>query len=324
MFSGFCFSALPNSIIITLYLLTRIYVIILAGNMITTLKPTFVLSQASRNVHVLSHMIKAGFEQWYLLSSDHHRDNPKCKDELVLKHLNQAKERNAGILMFGDYFCCMQGKYDKRADKSALRPEHQNSRYFDALVETETEFLAPYAENICMIGYGNHETSVLKRHETDLIQRLVSSINVTAKPEQPVYAGGYSGYVKFQFGREAGQRSSVLLKYRHSGGSMGEITKGTLGVDRMAKAYPDADIIVTGDNHEEWQMTLVQERVTASNKIIQREQLHIKTPTYKEEYEDGYMGWHVERNAPPKPLGAVWLRFFFEDGVIKYETIRAK
>ena len=27
------------------------------------------------------------------------------------------------------------------------------------------------------------------------------------------------------------------------------------------------------------------------------------TGTYKEEYEDGSKGWHVERGAPPKPLG---------------------
>jgi hypothetical protein len=27
------------------------------------------------------------------------------------------------------------------------------------------------------------------------------------------------------------------------------------------------------------------------------------TGTYKEEYGEGFSGWHVERGAPPKPLG---------------------
>jgi hypothetical protein len=27
------------------------------------------------------------------------------------------------------------------------------------------------------------------------------------------------------------------------------------------------------------------------------------TGTYKEEYGDGSKGWHIERGAPPKPLG---------------------
>jgi hypothetical protein len=30
---------------------------------------------------------------------------------------------------------------------------------------------------------------------------------------------------------------------------------------------------------------------------------HCITGTYKEEYDDGSKGWHVERGAPPKPLG---------------------
>lgn len=46
-----------------------------------------------------------GFEQWYLLTSDWHWDNPKCNRELLRKHINQAKERNAKILVFGDLFC---------------------------------------------------------------------------------------------------------------------------------------------------------------------------------------------------------------------------
>jgi hypothetical protein len=36
--------------------------------------------------------------------------------------------------------------------------------------------------------------------------------------------------------------------------------------------------------------------------------LHLKVPSYKEEYVDGYGGWHIERGGPPKPTGAVWLR----------------
>lgn len=284
------------------------------------------IKQLHRNVHEIKHVYNSKWEQWYLLQSDIHRDNPKCDDKLFIKHLDQAVARNAGIMIFGDYFCCMQGKYDKRHSKSDLRPEHQGADYFDALVRTEAALLAPYAENLCVMGLGNHETSILKRQETDLIGRLVETINNNAKPEKPVYAGGYGGYVKFGFGRgpEGGSNKvNINLKYRHSGGSLGEISKGTLGVDRMAKAFPDADIIVTGDNHESWTMEIMQERMNQSGKVELKTQLHVKLPTYKEEYGDGHAGWHVERNAPPKPLGAYWLRFYYEDDTIKYEVTRA-
>ena len=33
----------------------------------------------------------------------------------------------------------------------------------------------------------------------------------------------------------------------------------------------------------------------------------VRTATYKEEYNNGLGGWHVERGATPKPLGGRWL-----------------
>ena len=38
----------------------------------------------------------------------------------------------------------------------------------------------------------------------------------------------------------------------------------------------------------------------------------VKTPSYKDEYQDGMGGWSVERRMPPKPLGAYWLRFYWD------------
>lgn len=281
------------------------------------------IEQPNRSVLTIKHKYKAGWEQWYLLQSDHHRDNPKCDTKLLLKHLNQAKEYNAQVLMFGDYFCAMQGKSDKRHNKGDVKVEHKRKDYFDALIETEIKFLSPFKNNIALIATGNHESAVLQRNETDLIKRLVEGLNYKGGN---VYKGGYGGYVKFMFEREgsASNRSSIVLKYRHSGGSLGGATKGVAGVDKMAKDFPDADIVVTGDNHEAWLVDVVRETVNASGKIVLKEQTHVKTPTYKEEYGDGYGGWHVERNAPPKPLGGMWLRFYVESDEIKYDIFRAK
>ena len=78
----------------------------------------------------------SGWEQWFFLKSDDHWDNPKCKRDLLKRDLEKAKARNAGILGVGDLFCAMQGKYDKRSSKDDVRPEHQNGRYLDSLVET--------------------------------------------------------------------------------------------------------------------------------------------------------------------------------------------
>ena len=40
--------------------------------------------------------VKAGWEQWFLLMSDVHWDNPHCNRDLFHKHLKQARERGPG------------------------------------------------------------------------------------------------------------------------------------------------------------------------------------------------------------------------------------
>jgi hypothetical protein len=94
---------------------------------------------------------------WFLLRSDAHHDNPHCDRDLEKKHLDEALECGAGILDCGDLFCAMQGKYDRRACKSSLRPEHQTGEYLDALVNTAADFYQPYAKNWICFGQGNHE-----------------------------------------------------------------------------------------------------------------------------------------------------------------------
>jgi hypothetical protein len=108
------------------------------------------LTKHSRNIHDIT--CQSGQE--FLLISDLHWDNPHCDRGLLKNHLDEAVKRNAAIILNGDTYCCMGGKYDRRADKSLIRPEHNTDRYFDAIVDTSVEWFAPYAKNILLIGYG--------------------------------------------------------------------------------------------------------------------------------------------------------------------------
>jgi hypothetical protein len=38
----------------------------------------------------------------------------------------------------------------------------------------------------------------------------------------------------------------------------------------------------------------------------------VRTPTYADYYGTGEGGWQVETGKPPKPMGAVWMRFFVD------------
>lgn len=266
----------------------------------------------SRNHHeFIFYGNQANFEQYFLLSSDQHWDNPDCDLALLKRHLEEAKKLGALVFIFGDFFCAMQGKYDKRSDKSKLRPEHQTSKYLDSLVETAADWLMPYREQIALIGLGNHETAILKNHETNIIERLVERLNANkGDSKHTVYMGGYGGWITIKNRREQddGNTRTLRIKYFHGHGGGGVVTKGVIQSQRQALIYPDADIVVSGHVHEEYVISYVREKIKANNKIELSKQYHVRTPTYKDEYKDGYSGWHVETGKPPKPLGAFWLK----------------
>ena len=262
-----------------------------------------------------------GWEQWFFLFSDAHWDNVHCNRPLLKKHLDRAMERNAGILSFGDWFCLMQGKADPRRNKSAIRPEHNNDQYFSSVVHTAADWLEPYKDNIIMMSDGNHETSVRKHHEVDVTNWLTRLVGVNGM--------GYSGFVDLRTKQPGNVGiNTYTLYFHHGSGGGGIMTKGTLGVVRTAAWVPDAHFVVGGHIHEQWMMTHSRLRRTKNGNEYLDEQIHIKCPTYKQEF-DMAGGYHTESGRPPKPLGGWWLRLYYDrsrtkHGRTNYEFIRAK
>lgn len=229
---------------------------------------------------------------------DLHWDNPKCNRVLLRRHLDYCKEQDIPIVMVGDLFCLMQGKYDPRRNKSDIRPEHNKANYLDAIVETAVAYFRPYAHLLHVVGYGNHETAILKNCETDIIERFCTALG------RPELIGGYGGWVVYQLQyRKGGLRKRVRCKYFHGSGGGGPVTRGTIQAQRMLAQVHGADVVIQGHVHESWTMVNSVERLNHKDHIELAEVLHIRVPTYKEEYGDGSKGWHVERGAPPKPLG---------------------
>lgn len=239
-----------------------------------------------------------------LLISDLHWDNPKCDRDLLKKHLDQAVKGNNDILINGDLFCLMQGAYDPRKSKSDIRPEHNHANYFDAIINTAVDWFEPYAQHIKLIGYGNHETSILKRQETDIIERFVTLLNY--KTGSDIQVGGYGGWIRYQF-NDGSATQSFKIKYMHGFGGGGAVTRGTIQHNRMSVNVEGADAIWMGHVHEDYELTYTVEELTIKDTVQLRDILMIRTSAYKEEYGDGSKGWHIERGASPKPIGGRWL-----------------
>ena len=255
-------------------------------------------------------------EQYFLLMSDVHFDNPKCDRNLLRKHLDEAVKRDAKVLINGDLFCVMQGLTDKRHSKGDILPQHLGPNYFDLILEDATAFFKPYAKHIALVGYGNHETSVTKRGEHDILQNFV--YRMKHEHGADIHLGGYGGWIVIrQWTQETNTpvTKNLIVKYYHGSGGGGAVTKGTIGNQRRMASVQGADVIWTGHVHElHHHLDMAEQLVSVRGhgdsdlyEISHKQVHHVTTAGYKEEYGDGSGGYHIEKGRPPKPLGSYWM-----------------
>lgn len=261
------------------------------------------VSEITRNTHLIT---ASGAKFKLACLSDIHWDNPKCDREKLQSHLEYCKKNEIPIFINGDFFCLMQGKYDPRRSKKDIRPEHNKADYLDAVILDAVQWWTPYAHLLTVIGYGNHETGIIKNCESDPLQRFVDLLNYTTKAK--VCTGGYGGWllVRTLIGNK--KLKSTNIKYFHGSGGGGVVTKGAINQTRALEMYENMDVFLLGHIHENSSRNDVRESFeynTGKRRYeIQHKNIHhALLGTYKEEYEDGFMGWHIERGAPIKPTG---------------------
>jgi hypothetical protein len=243
--------------------------------------------------------------------SDLHWDNPHCNRELLKAHLDYCLKEDIPVFINGDMFCLMQGKGDRRGNKSDVRPEHAFNNYFDSIIKTAVDWFTPYAHIIKLIGYGNHETSIIKHQETDIIARFVDLLNY--KCNSNILTGGYGGWIWLNY-QNSNMVKSLKLKYFHGSGGGGAVTKGAINLTRALSMY-EADIFTMGHIHENAARTDAKEIMYLKKGVceIRHKYIHnMITGTYKDEYADGSNGFHIEKGRPIKVLGGRILTLDFD------------
>lgn len=265
------------------------------------------LQRKSRNLHYLDFT-----SEKIAVLSDLHWDNPKCQREKLKKHLDYCLEHEIPVIVNGDFFCLMQGRGDRRGNKSDIRPEHNNAKYIDSVIETAVEWFSPYAQIMTVLGYGNHESGIIKYQETDVLQRFVDLLNY--KNQSNVQTGGYGGWIVLRLNKDKNMKMSKTLKYFHGSGGGGIVTKGGINLTRALEMYENMDIFALGHIHENWARNDLRDTIHYNKGKHEYEMVHkdihmMITGTYKEEYDDGAVGWHIERAAPPKVTGGRILTF---------------
>lgn len=188
---------------------------------------------------------------WHLGAAD--TDEEQLRSDLK-RHEDNPKAR---LILMGDLGELI-GPGDKRWHPQGYMPE----RYRDAMlnpdggIPSETvahaaEILAPWAGRIWGIATGNHEMTVSKYCQRDLMTELAKEIGGGAFNRLL----GYSGFIRVAFrhkGRKvAGQSVGSLNVHVHHGWqTAGRAGSGNLinGMEREL-GYTDADILLRGHSH---------------------------------------------------------------------------
>jgi hypothetical protein len=252
---------------------------------------------------------KGGFKGF--ITSDVHFDSVFCNRQQFFKDMNSAIDIGYEIIIVGDFFDAMQGRFDPRRDMRHLRPEYRRKDYYDVIVKDALDQLKPYKKHIVMVTEGNHEQSVLKNAGTDLVDRLVTGLST---PANPTYKGGYGGWIRIQE-----ERGMTPIKYFHGAGGEAPVTKGAIQTNRQAVFLPDAEVVLNGHSHNAYWIPLARERLSPNGQHYFDLQHHVRTPGYAMTYGDGMTGWEVTRGGVPKPIGGCYLDI--KDCSIQYTPI---
>jgi len=268
-------------------------------------------------------LLQVRFPLWkgrprFLMTADQHFDSKLCDVSMLHRHYHQARREGAGIIQVGDWFDAMQSADDPRRTKMALKDEHTRTPYLNELIQSTLKFCQPFKDNLLMWGYGNHETALCKKMDIDLIMETVERLREKGSPVERM---GLRGFIIFRGEKKNGRLvKQWVMAFSHGAGGGGEVTKGTIRSARRAAYYPDADVVVAGHIHEAWTLEIPRVRVQTGGHhrhIYQDTQYHVQLPTYKQEYNPSGLGFHHDKERPPKPLGGYWIEFGLIDHSFK-------
>lgn len=223
---------------------------------------------------------KAGDLFNYFISSDWHIGNSTFDRDYFTKEMDNAVKKDCKIFGFGDIVDMIVPndivRYNVGSD-----PYH-SSAYVNDIVNNAVEILLPYVNHIAFLSHGNHETVYQKRHSCDPLEILVYLLNEKRSDKlPPIIMGDYIGFIGLYYEHSAGGNCKNQLWYfDHGKGGASEVTKGTIGINRMMMRA-NADVYLSGHTHNK--VVLPSESIfdiDGHGKIYDRKRTAIITGSY--------------------------------------------
>lgn len=245
-----------------------------------------------------------------LFCSDLHIDSIHCKREALKKDLDIITKQDGLIFIYGDIYDVMSTYGDKRLEREYVDPQFivKGRTYLDLVDEFAFDFFKPYAQNIAFISQGNHESSVKKFHNTDLLRRLVYRLN--RECDSNIQLGDYSGWLNLRFQLSKTNSNSLNVHYHHGFGGSAKRSKGILDVQTEVMKYPDANILVRGHTHQKWyDPSTARFRLNNRGGTYMDKVRYIQSGSYVDGFAKGKGGWVVEKNFMPTDIGGWFVNF---------------
>jgi predicted phosphodiesterase len=281
-------------------------------------------------VNEIKSLYRKAKDFYFLLVSDLHIDSPGFDKKLALEYFDEAVEKQARIFINGDTVSVILKNDKKRYMKSV--DKYRNDNALNEITEEAIEFLKPYVNYIDVIGVGNHEVSIMKYHDYDIIRQVVMSLNkMRDKNLEPIRQGGYQGFIRLNFWHDGKSEKSAKryydIFYNHGQGGQAEITKGMIDIAR--REYIDADLIWLGHKHKFIQdndMPLIW--LDREGRIRTKHRRGLITGSFKSDLraydieEEGYKSsFGLEKMRTLESKGAAFLKINISGGNLKSRII---
>jgi len=248
----------------------------------------------------------------FVMMSDLHIDSIWFDRKSFEYDIRRARDMGAFVIVAGDIFDAMQGKYDPRRTYDEILPDLQGADYYDRLVDYAEELFAPVAERLILLGYGNHETAVREKAGTDLLQRLADRLR--SKHKSPVEVGGYDGYLAVALMERDGKRvmSRRVVYYHHGATGGAPVSVGTIEAHRQRDIM--AHIVLNGHNHRDYIKPDTMEMITTRGVRILEQRYFLRTPGYKAAWIGNRFGFEKVKRHGGRVVGAMLVTMRLDGG----------
>lgn len=256
----------------------------------------------------------------FALLSDLHIGSAMTDYKFLKRELEDASRNGDRILIAGDVVDGIVPADSKRYSPDALHPRIRGKKnILNKVVDWAEEILKPYAHLIDMIGVGNHDAAIEKKHSFDAVEEIVRRLR--DEWHHPLY-GGYTGLVQYDLVPAGkGKTHTVTLFYHHGSGNGGTLRAAAEAVGKKS-GWMTADVYWEGHRHcrfsADEQVVYVE-----NNKVKTKQVRYVMTGAYMRPYnsqsqasfeQHGRMGNYVsDRAMQPHGLGGARLLASFEE-----------